>query len=98
MRLKLEHETKKFPDKFIVDQLKRASLSIVLNIAEWTWRYTKADKRNFYTISKGSVFEVISMLDILKDRKTVSDEEYWNLFEKWEEIVRMLIWLINSLK
>lgn len=69
-------ETKKFPDKFIVDQLKRASLSIVLNIAEWSWRFSKADKRNFYTISKGSVFEVISMLDILKDRKTVSDEEY----------------------
>ncbi|MBT3261626.1 four helix bundle protein, partial [bacterium] len=37
-------------DRILSDQINRASLSIVLNIAEGFGRFHKTDKRNFYVI------------------------------------------------
>ena len=54
-------------DRNTNDQLKRASFSIMLNIAESTGRFTKPDKRNFYVIARGSVFECVAIFDYLKD-------------------------------
>ena len=46
------------------DQFKRASQSIALNIAEGSSRTTIKDKVNFMRISKGSVFECASIVDL----------------------------------
>ncbi|PLX15011.1 MAG: four helix bundle protein [Marinilabiliales bacterium] len=56
-------------DKVTNDQLRRASFSIMLNIAEITGRFTKRDRRNFYVISRGSVFECVAIFDYLHDIK-----------------------------
>ena len=39
-------------DRVIINQLKRAALSIPLNIAEATSRYSKANRRNFYVLAR----------------------------------------------
>jgi four helix bundle protein len=52
-------------DRFITDQLRRASLSVSLNIAEGYGRFHKADKRNFYVTARASVYECVAALDIL---------------------------------
>jgi len=49
------------------DQLRRASFSIVLNLAEGSGRFSKADRKNFFIIARSSVFECVATLDVLKD-------------------------------
>ena len=50
----------------IADQLRRASESIPLNIAEGSARYTRADKVNFFRVARGSVFECAAIVDVLR--------------------------------
>ena len=46
-----------------MDQLKRASLSIVLNIAEASGKTTRADNARFFSIARGSAMECGGVLD-----------------------------------
>ena len=80
----------------IKDQLQRASTSILLNIAEWSWKYSKADKKNFYIAARWSVFECVAILRILKIEKVISQEIFVKLYNNLEEIGKMLSGLINS--
>jgi four helix bundle protein len=47
----------------LADQLRRASLSIPLNIAEGAGKVTEADKARFYAIARGSAMESAAILD-----------------------------------
>jgi four helix bundle protein len=85
-------------DKNTNDQLKRATFSIMLNIAEGSGRFTKADKRNFYIISRGSVFECAAIFDFLKDQSIISPEEFKTFYQDLEEISKMLFSMIVKLK
>ncbi len=85
-------------DRVSKDQLRRAALSILLNIAEGTSRFTDASKRNFYVISRGSVFETIALLDSLQFEKTISAEKYQQFYQKGEELSKMLYALIKRLE
>jgi len=47
----------------IADQLRRASLSIPLNIAEGSGKSTGPDQRRFYTMARGSAMECAAIVD-----------------------------------
>jgi four helix bundle protein len=49
---------------FLVDQLHRASLSIAANIAEGDGHFTKADRKSFFGIARGSVQECVLLLEL----------------------------------
>lgn len=51
------------------DQLERASLSVVLNIAEAGGRRSRRDKARYYAIARGSATEVAALLDVLTLRR-----------------------------
>ncbi|HAQ71682.1 MAG TPA: four helix bundle protein [Flavobacteriales bacterium] len=84
-------------DRTTNDQLRRASFSIMLNIAEGTGRFTKPDKRNFYVISRGSVFECVAIFDYLKDIGSISEEAFDQFYAELEELSKMLFGLIKQL-
>jgi four helix bundle protein len=80
------------------DQLRRASMSIVLNIAEGTSRFSDADKRNFYVISRGSVFECVAIFDLLNSEEVLLTEKFKSFYAKAEEISKMLYSMIRNLE
>jgi four helix bundle protein len=51
------------------DQFRRASLSIVLNLAEGSGKPTAKDRNRFYSIAMGSLREVQAILDIQNESK-----------------------------
>ena len=82
---------------FLADQLNRASLSIAANIAEGNGRFTKADRRNFFGIARGSVQECVPLLEVARRRRLLDDAEHRKLKGDLEEIARMLSGLISGL-
>ena len=55
------------------DQLERASISIVLNIAEGCGRRSPADKGRFYSMARGSATECAAIVDLLRARGLVDE-------------------------
>jgi len=53
------------------NQLERASLGVVLNIAEGAGRGSAADKRRFYEMARGSAAESAAALEVLRLRRLV---------------------------
>ena len=83
---------------FLVDQLNRAALSISANIAEGNGRFTKADRKNFFIIARGSVQECVPLLELARRRGLVNDARHAGLKSNLEEISKMLSGLINGIE
>ena len=84
-------------DRTTNDQLRRASFSIMLNIAEGTGRFTKPDRRNFYIIARGSAFECVAIFDYLKDIEIINEEQFQVFYSDLEELSKMLFAMIKNL-
>ena len=78
------------------NQLRRAALSIVLNIAEGSSRFSKPDRRNFCVIARGSVFECVAIFDLLKDDNQITIDQFTSLYKEAEEISKMLFAMIRN--
>jgi four helix bundle protein len=55
--------------RVLQDQLERASLSVVCNIAEGAGRRSRKDKRRIYAIARGSAAETAAIVDVLRLRR-----------------------------
>ena len=91
--------TEQFPRGyyFLTDQLNRAALSIATNIAEGNGRFTKADRRNFFTIARGSAQECVPLLEIAKRRAFISEQVCTELRNELQTVAKMLNGLISGL-
>jgi four helix bundle protein len=84
-------------DRVTNDQLRRASFSIMLNIAEGSSRFSNKDRRNFLVVSRGSAFECAAILEYLYEINELNQEIFDKYFAFLEEISKMLYSLIKRL-
>ncbi|HOZ56101.1 MAG: hypothetical protein BWY51_00462 [Parcubacteria group bacterium ADurb.Bin316] len=80
------------------DQIRRAVLSIVLNIAEGSAKKSDAEFARFLEISLGSINEVVACLDIMKELNKINKKEYEDLLNSSEELAKQLGGFIKKLR
>lgn len=91
--------TETFPAKghhHLVDQLRRASLSISLNIAEGNGRWHAKERKNVFWIARGSVFECVPLLELCKRENLITEEQHEGLKAELEVLSKMLSALIKG--
>ena len=91
--------TDKFPKEELyglTSQLRRAILSVVLNIVEGHSRNSKNEFRQFLKISLGSLAESEYLILFALKRKYISQREYDRVFELRENCGRVLWKLMKS--
>jgi four helix bundle protein len=82
---------------YFKSQLGRASLSIMLNIAEGSGKFSNKDRKNFFVISRGSVFECAALINFIFAEQEISTELKDELLKGYEEISKMLFAMIKKL-
>ena len=80
----------------ICDQLRRASVSIVSNIAEGTCRTSEKEKCHYLDIAYGSLMETYSQLDIAATLHYILDAHLEEAKTRATEILRLLAGLKKS--
>jgi four helix bundle protein len=79
---------------YLADQLQRAALSIVLNIAEGAGKFSSKDKAAFYLRARGSSTESAAVLDVCARLKLVNagtGEEHKAVLERIAQMLTKLV-------
>ncbi len=90
--------TKKFPKEEVyalTSQIKRASVSIPTNIAEGMGRQYKKDTIQFLHISRGSIYEVETLLNIALMVQIINEHEFQTFLPHLDSSIKLLNGLIN---
>jgi four helix bundle protein len=72
------------------DQLDRASLGVVLCIAEGAGRTSQPDKRRFYEMARGSATESAAVFDVLRVRRLIDPDHHRTARDLAVRLVQML--------
>ena len=80
----------------LVSQIKRAATSIPANIAEGFGRSSSKDREHFYTIARGSVYELDTHIQIAKDLGFINDKEFTEILQQIEDVIKLLSAFIRA--
>lgn len=92
--------TKTFPKEevyILTSQIKRATDSIVLNIAEGSTGQSNKEFNRFLGYALRSGIEVVSCLYLAKGRNLINEKQFGKHYDELTEIVKMIQGLRNSL-
>ena len=82
---------------FTLDQLGRAALSIPLNLAEGSGRWHINEKKKFFWIARGSVYETVSVMKVIEMDGQIEKSEYDGLRNDLLDISMMITKLAKSM-
>ncbi len=82
----------------LITQMNRASVSIPCNIAEGWGRESTKSYTMFLKISRGSTFELETLVQIGRKLNLISEEQSLSILSKTVEMQRMLNSLIRKIK
>ncbi len=91
--------TRGLPDseKFnLISQLRRAALSVHLNLAEGSSRKSELEKKRYYEIARGSIVEIDAALDIVVGLEYAEVDSLSNLGEFIVTTFKLLSGLIDK--
>jgi len=91
--------TRTFPadEKFeLTQQIRRAAISVHLNVSEGSSRRSEADRKRFFEISRGSVIEIDAALDLASDLEYCTIENVQILGQSLIKCFKLLTGLINA--
>ena len=83
-------------DPYLKDQWKRATMNIILNLAEGTGRMNNAEKKTFLTDARGSVFNSVAILETVKEMELIDEDLFKEYYDGYEQISKMLLGMIRS--
>ena len=81
----------------LIEQLEFAVTSIPMNIAEGKGRNSKKEFIQFLYISRGSIYETLTLLEIFRELEWLSEEKFFDFESSTIEIIKMLKGLINAI-
>lgn len=84
-----------FRDYALKDQIRRAGISIMANIAEGFGRRSNQEFANFLNYSHGSAAEVQSHLYIALDQRYIDEKCFKAIYQMCDEVSRMVLGLHN---
>lgn len=86
----------KYEQYNLVDQLRRAVMSIPINIAEGFGRFSSKEKAHFLEIAYGSLTEVLCEMELSLDQKYITIEQYDDIEKQLIVIAKQLSKLHSS--
>jgi four helix bundle protein len=81
----------------LLEQIEASSTSVSMNIAEGKGRFSKKEFIQYLYVSRGSLYETMTLLEVFRRKKWISDEAYSQLESSGKEIASMIKGLINSI-
>jgi four helix bundle protein len=91
--------TKQLPseEKFgMISQIRRAALSVHLNIAEGVSRKSETERKRYYEVARGSIIEIDAALDVAIDLEYLQNIKVEKLGECMIRTFKILTGLIES--
>jgi four helix bundle protein len=82
----------------LLEQIESSSTSVSMNLAEGKGRFSKKEFIHYCYIARGSLYETMTLLEIFRRVKWISNSQFQGLKSDGLQIASMIKGLINALK
>lgn len=83
-------------DPDIRDKWKTATINATVNLAEGVGRISDTEKKHYFTLSRGAVFESVSLMHLALDSGQLAQTDFDTFYNQYETVSKMLLGLYRS--
>lgn len=80
----------------LIDHIRRASTSVVLNLSEGSSRKSQVERNRYYEMSRGSIIEIDTCLEIIFEENWLNMDELGEVGKSLKSTFILLSKLINA--